>query len=127
MAEWPNVTDSKSVVPERVPGVRIPPSPPLGAAQDFTQRSRKRDENFFDERSNRDWRWGTEGDRFAMRRSLTNPSLPPFKGYMRVLNLCQLVRDGDTKCDILAHKCNFKWASYFMDNLIYNSIRTTYV
>jgi hypothetical protein len=121
------VTDSKSVVPERVPGVRIPPSPPLGAAQDFTQRSRKRDENFFDERSNRDWRWGTEGDRFAMRRSLTNPSLPPFKGYMRVLNLCQLVRDGDTKCDILAHKCNFKWASYFMDNLIYNSIRTTYV
>ena len=33
VAEWPNVTDSKSVVPERVPGVRIPPSPPLGAAQ----------------------------------------------------------------------------------------------
>ena len=77
MAEWPNVTDSKSVVPERVPGVRIPPS-------------------------------------------------PPFRGYMHVLSLCQLVRDGDTNCDILAQKCNFKWASYFMDNLIYNSIRTTY-
>ena len=30
VAEWPNVTDSKSVVPERVPGVRIPPSPPFG-------------------------------------------------------------------------------------------------
>ena len=52
VAEWPNVTDSKSVVPERVPGVRIPPS-------------------------------------------------PPFKGHMRVLNLCQLVRDGDINCDIL--------------------------
>ena len=29
VTEWPNVTDSKSVVPETVPGVRIPPSPPL--------------------------------------------------------------------------------------------------
>ena len=29
VAEWPNVTDSKSVVPETVPGVRIPPSPPF--------------------------------------------------------------------------------------------------
>ena len=29
VAEWPNVTDSKSVVPSRVPGVRIPPSPPF--------------------------------------------------------------------------------------------------
>ena len=127
MAEWPNVTDSKSVVPERVPGVRIPPSPPLGAAQDIIRRSRKRDENLFDERSNRDWRWGTEGDPLAMRRSLTNPSLPPFKGYMRVLKLCQLVRDGDTGCDIMAQKRYFKWVPYFIDNLIYNSTRTTYV
>ena len=29
VAEWPNVTDSKSVVVETRPGVRIPPSPPL--------------------------------------------------------------------------------------------------
>ena len=28
MPEWPNGTDSKSVVPETVPGVQIPPSPP---------------------------------------------------------------------------------------------------
>ena len=33
-----------------------------------------KDENRFDERSNRDWRWGTEGYRFVMRQSLTNPS-----------------------------------------------------
>ena len=31
VTEWPNVTDSKSVVPETVPGVRIPPSPPFDA------------------------------------------------------------------------------------------------
>ena len=74
VAEWPNVTDSKSVVLERVPGVRIPPSPPLGAAQLTIRRSWKRDENLFDGRSERDWRWGTEGGRLAMRRSLTNPS-----------------------------------------------------
>ena len=31
--EWPNGTDSKSVVGVTRPGVRIPPSPPLGKAQ----------------------------------------------------------------------------------------------
>ena len=31
VAEWPNVTDSKSVVVETRPGVRIPPSPPFDA------------------------------------------------------------------------------------------------
>ena len=74
VAEWPNVTDSKSVVPERVPGVRIPPSPPLGVAQLTIRHSQKRDENLFDEKSNRDWRWGAEGDRLAMRRNLNNSS-----------------------------------------------------
>ena len=74
VAEWPNVTDSKSVVPERVPGVRIPPSPPLGAAQLSIRLAGKRDENLFDGRSEYDWRWGTEGDRLAMRRSRTNSS-----------------------------------------------------
>ena len=52
VAEWPNVTDSKSVVPERVPGVRIPPSPPLGAAQLTIWRSQKRDENCSTEGAN---------------------------------------------------------------------------
>ena len=42
VAEWPNVTDSKSVVLEKVPGVRIPPSPPLGAAQHTIRRSRSK-------------------------------------------------------------------------------------
>ena len=33
MPEWPNGTDSKSVVPSRVPRVQIPISPPLPIAK----------------------------------------------------------------------------------------------
>ena len=33
VAEWPNVTDSKSVVVETRPGVRIPPSPRFDAVK----------------------------------------------------------------------------------------------
>ncbi len=40
--EWPNGTDSKSVVPETVPGVRIPPSPPFWRfITDFDERMRQ--------------------------------------------------------------------------------------
>ena len=43
MAEWPNVTDSKSVVGETRPGVRIPLPPPFGKvkSKQITKRAGK--------------------------------------------------------------------------------------
>ena len=67
----PNVTDSKSVVLETVPGVRIPPSPPFGVAKSLVSHQRAGMRTEFDVAKRR---WGTAGDRAAMRHLPTNPS-----------------------------------------------------
>jgi hypothetical protein len=71
VAEWPNVTDSKSVVLEMAPGVRIPPSPPFKAKP---QKGGKKDEmrtTGFDAAKRR---WDTIGGLEKILRSKTNPS-----------------------------------------------------